>query len=44
MDYWDELRSKYYEQMGWDSKTGTPLPDTLKRLGLEQAISELWGK
>ncbi|MFC2041122.1 aldehyde ferredoxin oxidoreductase family protein [Chloroflexota bacterium] len=44
MDYWDELRSGYYELMGWDSKTGKPLPDTLKHLDLEHAIPELWGK
>ncbi|MBI2957832.1 MAG: hypothetical protein HYY32_03215 [Chloroflexi bacterium] len=44
MTYWNELRSKYYENMGWDSKTGKPLPETLKRAGLEYAVPELWGK
>ncbi|MFC1934144.1 aldehyde ferredoxin oxidoreductase C-terminal domain-containing protein, partial [Chloroflexota bacterium] len=44
MVHWDEMRSKYYEQMGWDSKTGKPLPDTLKRFGLEHATPELWGR
>ncbi len=42
MVYWDELRSKYYELMGWDKETGKPLPDTLRHLGLEHAIPELW--
>ncbi|MFC1985033.1 aldehyde ferredoxin oxidoreductase family protein [Chloroflexota bacterium] len=42
MDHWDELRSRYYELMGWDSTTGKPLPDTLKRFGLEHTIPELW--
>jgi aldehyde:ferredoxin oxidoreductase len=30
--------------MGWDKETGKPLPETLKRYGLEYAIDELWGK
>ena len=42
MPHWDELRSKYYEQMGWDKETGKPLPDTLRHLGLEYTIPELW--
>ncbi len=42
MVYWDELRSKYYELMGWDKETGKPLPGTLRNLGLEHAIPELW--
>ena len=41
---WNELRSKYYEGMGWDKETGKPLPETLKRYGLEFAAPELWGK
>jgi len=39
---WDEMRSKYYEGMGWEKETGKPLPETLKRYGLEYAIAELW--
>jgi len=44
MVHWNELRSKYYEQMGWDSETGKPLPDTLRHFGLEHTIPELWGR
>jgi len=44
MVHWDELRSKYYEQMGWDRETGKPLPDTLRHFGLERTIPELWGR
>ena len=44
MPQWNELRSKYYAGMGWDKETGKPLPDTLRRYGLEYAIAELWGK
>jgi aldehyde:ferredoxin oxidoreductase len=41
---WNELRSKYYAGMGWDKETGKPLPETLKRYGLEFAITDLWEK
>jgi len=34
----------YYNVMGWDVETGVPLPETLKELGLEFAIEEMWGK
>jgi len=44
MARWDEMQSGYYEGMGWDKKTGKPLPETLKKYGLEYAIPELWGK
>ena len=44
MAHWDELRSKYYEQMGWDREIGKPLPKTLESLGLEQVIPDLWGE
>jgi aldehyde:ferredoxin oxidoreductase len=43
MDHWDEMRSAYYEGKGWDKETGKPLPDTLRELGLEHTIPELWG-
>lgn len=41
--HWEEIRRNYYEKMGWDTETGKPLPETLKKLGLENLISELWG-
>jgi aldehyde:ferredoxin oxidoreductase len=43
MSHWNELRSSYYELMGWDKETGKPLPNTLRRFGLDFAITELWG-
>lgn len=39
--HWEEIRKNYYEQMGWDVKTGKPLPETLKKLGLENIIKDL---
>jgi len=35
--------AEYYQRMGWDEKTGKPLIPTLKALGLEDLISDLWG-
>lgn len=39
--YIKDILKEYYRLMGWDEETGRPLPGTLKRLGLEYAISEL---
>jgi aldehyde:ferredoxin oxidoreductase len=33
--HWDKMMDKYYQMVGWDRKTGMPLPETLKELGLE---------
>ena len=35
------LLDYYYEKMGWDKQTGKPLPETLKKLGLEHIIKDL---
>lgn len=39
---WNEMLELYYDQMGWDRATGRPLPETLRQLGLEEVIKELW--
>lgn len=39
--YWNEILDKYYKKMGWDRKTGKPLPETLKALGLDEIIKDL---
>ena len=41
MEKWDMMVKNYYEHMGWDSETGKPLPETLKKLGLESVIEDL---
>ncbi|MFC1926444.1 aldehyde ferredoxin oxidoreductase family protein [Chloroflexota bacterium] len=41
---WDEMLHLYYELMGWDKETGKPLPETLRKSGLEQAIPQIWGE
>jgi hypothetical protein len=33
----------WYAQVGYDRKTGKPLPDLLERLGLPQLRADLWG-
>ncbi|MFC1915546.1 aldehyde ferredoxin oxidoreductase family protein [Chloroflexota bacterium] len=38
----DNMLESYYERMGWDKETGKPLPDTLRRLGLEHTIKDIW--
>ncbi len=36
----DQMLDTYYEAMGWD-KEGRPLPETLKRLGLDSVANDL---
>jgi aldehyde:ferredoxin oxidoreductase len=41
MEKWPWMVENYYRLMGWDTKTGKPLPETLKQLGLEEIIKDL---
>ena len=41
MEKWHWMLENYYSHMGWDPKTGKPLPETLKKLGLEELIEDL---
>jgi aldehyde:ferredoxin oxidoreductase len=41
MENWEKMLERYYKLMGWDPKTGIPLPATLKQLGLEELINDL---
>jgi aldehyde:ferredoxin oxidoreductase len=40
--HWDNMLDDYYKQMGWDRQTGKPFPDTLKKVGLESIINDIW--
>jgi len=40
--HWDKMLRNYYKLMGWDEKTSKPLPETLKALGLDFIILQLW--
>ena len=35
-----EMVKDFYSKMGWDSATGIPLDDTLKRVGLDELIAK----
>jgi aldehyde:ferredoxin oxidoreductase len=41
LPHWNEMRRKYYEEIGWDGDTGHPTEETLKRYGLDHTIPEL---
>ena len=41
--YLKGMINEYYRYLGWDEKTGKPLRNTLKRLGLEGIIKDMWG-
>ena len=38
MEKWNWMLENYYTLMGWDPRTGKPLPETLKKLGLEEMV------
>ncbi len=40
---WERLVGVWYDTVGYDPKTGKPLPATLRELGLEHLIPDLWG-
>jgi len=40
--HWEKMLENYYSLMGWDVETGKPLPKTLKNLGLEHIVKDLW--
>jgi aldehyde:ferredoxin oxidoreductase len=42
MPYWEAMLDNYYTLMGWDVKTGKPLPETLRNLGIEHVIHDIW--
>jgi aldehyde:ferredoxin oxidoreductase len=42
MPHWEGMIDRYYKGMGWDRKTGKPLPATLRRVGLDEIIEDLW--
>ena len=36
--HWEKMMDGYYQSMGWDRKTGMPLPETIKKYGLEDFV------
>jgi aldehyde:ferredoxin oxidoreductase len=39
---WEQMRDKFYDYMGWDKETGRPLPETLRRVGLDELVQDIW--
>jgi aldehyde:ferredoxin oxidoreductase len=42
LPHWEMMVRNYYRLMGWDEETSKPLPATLKDLGLDFVIPQLW--
>lgn len=40
--HWEGMLDNYYRQMGWDRRTGKSLPETLRSLGLDSVVADLW--
>lgn len=38
----ESMRDTYWTELGWTPGEGRPLPETLRRLGLDDLIPELW--
>jgi aldehyde:ferredoxin oxidoreductase len=41
LPHWDMMLKNYYNLMGWDEKTGAPLPQTLSNLELDDIVPDL---
>jgi aldehyde:ferredoxin oxidoreductase len=39
----ERMKDAYYDLRGWDKVTGTPTPEKLIELGLDDLIADLWG-
>lgn len=42
MPHWNKMLDQYYQHMGWDRQSGRPLPETLREVGLENLIPDMW--
>lgn len=41
MVHWDDMRKKYYNEMGWDVVTGWPLQESLQKFDLNEYAKDL---
>jgi aldehyde:ferredoxin oxidoreductase len=44
MDQWERMLDVWYETVGYDRKTGKPKKETLRALGLDRLVTDLWGR
>lgn len=40
--HWDSMLDAFYSEMGWDRVSGKPFPETLRNLGLNSVINDIW--
>jgi len=40
--HWNNMLKLYYRLLGWDEATGKPTPETLRSLGLEALVKDIW--
>jgi aldehyde:ferredoxin oxidoreductase len=40
--HWDTMIDNYYQILGWDITTGKPLKSTLRAIGLDHVIKDIW--
>ncbi|HKZ06313.1 MAG TPA: aldehyde ferredoxin oxidoreductase C-terminal domain-containing protein, partial [Methylomirabilota bacterium] len=41
---WDKMVDIWYSDVGYDRKTGKPLPETLRKYGLGALVKDVWGQ
>lgn len=41
--HWERMLEIWYDLVGYDRTTGKPKPETLRALGLERLVADLWG-
>ncbi len=41
--HWERMLEIWYDLVGYDRATGKPKPETLRALGLERLVADLWG-
>jgi aldehyde:ferredoxin oxidoreductase len=41
-DTLEMMKDAYYELRGWDIESGTPTPEKLRQLGLDDLVNDLW--
>jgi len=39
---WKQMIDNLYDSMGWDKKSGIPLPETLRKVGLDWVIKDMY--
>jgi aldehyde:ferredoxin oxidoreductase len=43
-DQWEKMLDTWYAEVGFDRRTGKPLPETCRALGAQWLAKDLWGR